>query len=98
MKDERHTNMLNNDRLTDISSKVLNIINEHLDDQSVMNVSIDSPFPEVNSITFITIVVALENQFNFEFDDEMLLLTNFPTVNEMIAYVESKVFSSSRNE
>ena len=45
----------------------------------------------VDSITFIKIVVALEGEFNFEFDDEMLLITAFPTIKSMIDYVESKV-------
>lgn len=45
----------------------------------------------VDSITFIKIVVALEGEFDFEFDDEMLLITAFPTIKSMIDYVESKV-------
>ena len=96
MELERNANILDN--LTDIPQKVLDIINEHLADQATVVVSMDSPFPDVDSITFIAIVVTLESQFDFEFDDEMLLLANFPTVNEMIAYVESKVTTCSRNE
>ena len=45
----------------------------------------------VDSITFIKIVVALEGEFDFEFDDEMLLITAFPTIKSMIDYIESKV-------
>lgn len=44
---------------------------------------------DIDSITFIKIVVALESEFDFEFDDEMLLITKFPTVKTMIEYVES---------
>jgi len=46
---------------------------------------------DIDSITFIKIVVALESEFDFEFDDEMLLITKFPTVKTMIEYVELKV-------
>lgn len=44
----------------------------------------------LDSITFITMVVALENEFGFEFEDEMLLTTNFPTVKALLKYVEEK--------
>lgn len=40
---------------------------------------------------YIKIVVALEGEFDFEFDDEMLLITAFPTIKSIIDYVESKV-------
>lgn len=45
----------------------------------------------VDSITFIKIVIALEGEFNFEFDDDMLLISTFPTVKSIIDYVELKV-------
>lgn len=73
-----------------IQNKVLDIIIQNLADQASSCVSIDSDFSEVDSITFIKIVVALESEFDFEFDDEMLLITNFPTVKSMVEYVMSK--------
>lgn len=45
----------------------------------------------VDSITFVTLVVALECEFNFEWDDEMLLITAFSTIRSMVEYVESRV-------
>ena len=55
-------------------------------------IKVDSSFADIiDSITFIKIVVALEEMFNFEFDDEMLLLTAFPTIKSMIEYVELKI-------
>ncbi|MDR1117387.1 MAG: acyl carrier protein [Oscillospiraceae bacterium] len=65
--------------------------------QTVLNeksliIQYDSNLGDIlDSITFIKIVVALEGEFGFEFDDEMLLITKFPTVKSMIEYVESKV-------
>lgn len=53
----------------------------------------------VDSITFIKIVVALEGEFDFEFDDEMLLITKFPTIKTMLDYTGSKIkemFTSNR--
>ena len=58
-----------------------------------INIDIDTSLADINldSIKFIKIVVALEEKFDFEFDDEKLLITEFPTVKTMIEYVESKV-------
>lgn len=57
------------------------------------DVTLETGFTEVDidSITFIKIVVALEREFNIEFDDDMLLITEFPTIISMIKYVESKI-------
>lgn len=73
-----------------IQNKVLDIIIQNFDDKASSCVSIDSNFSEVDSITFIKIVVALETEFDFEFDDEMLLINNFPTVKSMVEYVMAK--------
>ena len=47
----------------------------------------------IDSITFINMVVALEKEFGFEFDDDMLLMSLFPTFETMIDYVISKIVS-----
>jgi len=47
----------------------------------------------IDSITFITIIVSLEEKFGFEFDNEMLLITAFPTIKSMVDYVELKINS-----
>ena len=41
------------------------------------DVTLETSFVEagVDSITFVNLVVALESEFNFEWDDEMLLIT-----------------------
>lgn len=43
----------------------------------------------IDSITFVEMVVALEAEFNFEFDDEMLSLSNFETIGQLMDYVKS---------
>lgn len=55
-----------------------------LDEKSI-TINCDSALADIlDSITFIKIVVALEGEFDFEFDDEMLLITKFPTTKAMI--------------
>lgn len=77
--------------VTYITKRVLDIISENTNVQLSDCISEDSNFPEMDSITFIKIIVALENEFDFEFDDEMLLISRFPTIKPMIEYVEIKV-------
>lgn len=45
----------------------------------------------IDSITFIKLVVALESEFGIEFDDEMLIISKFPVVDDMISYIESQI-------
>jgi acyl-CoA synthetase (AMP-forming)/AMP-acid ligase II/acyl carrier protein len=78
--------------LNEVQSKAFNVIVSTLDSK-FGDITLETPFAGagVDSITFITIVVALEGEFEFEFDDEMLLITAFPTIKSMMEYVESKV-------
>ena len=78
--------------LSAVSQKAFGVIKSTLAPKNE-DVTLETSLGEVgvDSITFVTLVVALEGEFNFEFDDEMLLITAFPTIKSMIDYVESKV-------
>lgn len=45
----------------------------------------------IDSITFIKIIVSLESEFEFEFEDEKLLFSTFPTIQSIIDYVNEQV-------
>jgi amino acid adenylation domain-containing protein len=45
----------------------------------------------INSITFIKVIVAIENEFDFEFDDDKLSNKSFTDVKSIIEYVKSKI-------
>ena len=79
--------------LNAIQKKALSIIKSNLEAKITDEISLDTDFTSigVDSITFIKVVVALEVEFDFEFDDEMLLITKFPTIKTMVEYIESKV-------
>lgn len=81
----------NTNELGNVQQKAFEVIVSNLNSR-IDNVTLETSFggAGVDSITFITIVVALEGEFNFEFDDEMLLITAFPTIKSMTEYVESK--------
>ena len=44
----------------------------------------------INSILFVKIVVALEDYFAFEFDDEDLNFDKFETMNDVYTYIKEK--------
>ncbi len=86
------TQQNNKNELSDIQNQAFEVILSNLNEKEINNISIDTDFVSIgiDSITFIKIVVALESEFDFEFDDEMLLITKFSTLKSMIDYVESK--------
>ena len=51
---------------------------------------------EINSITSIKIIVALEDTFQIEFDNDMLDLQNFHTICDLTKYIEAKVGQNER--
>lgn len=76
-----------------VLSEVTNIILGKLKDNPNMVLESNTVLSEldINSITFIEIVVALEAAFDFEFDDEKLLFSALPTISSLAEYVESKI-------
>lgn len=82
--------------LTKLQKKIFDVIVSSFDPEVASTISLDAEFAGagIDSITFIKIVVALEEEFDFEFEDEMLLITNFQLVRTMIEYVESKVIEN----
>jgi surfactin family lipopeptide synthetase A len=81
----------NNDSFT-LEDDILNVIKSNVDQTIFGAVTLDTDLLSsgIDSITFMSTVVALEESFNFEFEDEMLLITKFPTLRSMVEYVASK--------
>lgn len=76
-----------------MKERILEQMQNSVKDQSIV-LNSDSALPDLlDSITFINMVVTLETEFGFEFDDDMFLITKFPTANDMMLYVESKIAS-----
>lgn len=46
---------------------------------------------QFNSIAFISLVVAIEGEYDIEFDDEMLLVSKFNTISDIGKYVLEKI-------
>lgn len=77
---------------TTLQQKAFEIIISNIDSQMLENISTDSELEGLglDSIKFIGIVVALEEEFKFEFDDKELFIEEFPTIKSIIDYVETK--------
>ncbi|MCP1132763.1 acyl carrier protein [Paenibacillus polysaccharolyticus] len=45
----------------------------------------------VNSISFIKLVILIENEFNISFDEERLDISYFPTIKDIVGYIESEL-------
>ena len=79
------------DALSSSQKDVLSVIASRLD-VKLDDITFDTGFADIglDSLRFIQLIVALEEEFKFEFEDEALLATNYPDVGSMIKYVESK--------
>lgn len=78
----------------DIKFKLLSIIKENAELVKDINISqYDEKLEDfgVNSISFIKMVVAIESEYGFEFDDEDLDFTKINTVNKLVEYIENKL-------
>jgi acyl carrier protein len=74
-----------------MKERILKKMQDVLNDKSIV-LNYDSVLSDLlDSITFMKMVVALEGEFDIEFDEKILLIENFPTVDSMINYVESKI-------
>ena len=90
---------LGNNRFSDSTaknnSKVFEVIAATLSESleiPMERVKIDEPLSELDldSINFVKLVIALETEFDFEFDDNKLLISEFPTVLSLVEYIEEK--------
>jgi len=87
------------DELSAIQKRAFEVIVSNLNEEVVDNVFWDTDFASIglDSITFIKTIVDLECEFDFEFDDEMLLITKFPIVKSMLEYVEAKLIDKNKH-
>lgn len=78
--------------VTEIQKRVLEIIKENLGAQvsKEIDLSTDLSKSGIDSIASIKMIVALETEFDFEFEDEMILISKYPTIKDLVDYVESK--------
>ena len=74
-------------KFQDIQNTVLSLILENLDEE--IEITYDSPLSNVgiDSVKIIQLVIALEEKFDFEFEDEMLSYQTLRNINSISDYV-----------
>jgi len=75
----------------EIREKIIKILSAHCDKENVyqyLHENDDLTQLGMNSISFIKMVVALEIEFDFEFEDEALDYNKFTSLNLLCSYVD----------
>lgn len=78
-------------RLEEIESKIISIMKENMDFDASVSVSDRIESLGINSISFIKIVVQIETEFGFEFEDDDLNYNVFQTLKDLVVYIKDKV-------
>lgn len=77
---------------SDLEQKILDTIKEALDkDWALINSDMGFSESGIGSISFVRMIVALEDAFGFEFDADMLVMTEFENLQSLINYVKRKI-------
>ena len=78
---------------TDILDKILKIVNDNIENGEVSSDKIDDELSALgmNSISFIQIIVSIEEAFNLEIPDEKLFIAEMGTVNKMLEVIMTQI-------
>ncbi|WP_042159255.1 hypothetical protein [Paenibacillus gorillae] len=81
---------MQNEILMIVTNLIKNIIGEEGNPDNI--IQMDSPISmKLNSINFIKMIVAVEEKYGFEFDDECLNPNYFTSMQFFISYIAKKV-------
>lgn len=73
-----------------ITNRVIEIIKENVElPEDILKMNGDTTFEDlkITSIDFIKIIVAVEAEYGFEFDDDELDYSNFNTIYDVVEYI-----------
>ncbi len=69
------------------SNKIIEIVKKNLSYSKDINKSNVLEDIGIDSLTFIKIIIEIENEFSFEFEDSAVSLYAFSTMQDLIEYV-----------
>lgn len=77
--------------MNEIQEKILKIVNESIEDTEINLDQLETDLSELgmDSLTFIRIVVTLEEEFDIEVPDEFLLISEMNTIQKIIKIISS---------
>ncbi|MDR2407856.1 MAG: non-ribosomal peptide synthetase [Bacteroidales bacterium] len=75
-----------------LDDEIFNTIKENIN-ENIRDLPPNSDFLSLglDSITYIKLIIALEEKFNFEFEEDMLVITSFQNIDSMIQYVKQRL-------
>ena len=75
-----------------IVEKVVEIIETHSKEEIKKDNIMELSFSDgiVDSLEFVSIIIDIELEFDIEFDDDMLLISNYENVGQLVDYIHSK--------
>ncbi|WP_034860608.1 phosphopantetheine-binding protein [Ruminiclostridium cellobioparum] len=76
--------------ICEIEQKIFELIKKNIANEK-MDILANLTDLGINSITFVKILIAIENEYDFEFDDDDLNFENFKTVSTLAKYVEDRL-------
>lgn len=78
----------------DIKQKIINLIGEKGKVEEGKEVNLDAPINAyLNSITYVQFLIAVEAEFDMEFDDSELDIVNFPNFSSLVDFVYGRLNS-----
>lgn len=77
--------------MSDLRERLLNIISVVLDREITVEISDDTKLADldIDSLSFIQIVVGIEKEFGIQFDDTMLDIESLPDFSQLEKYIEN---------
>lgn len=83
---------------TNILDKLLKIVNANVDNGEVNSDKFDDELLVLGmtSISFIQIIVSIEEAFNIEVPDEKLIITEMGTVNKMLEVIMTQIENDTK--
>ena len=75
-----------------IEDELISLYRKYMEDTEVVLLS-DTKMTdiEISSVDYIKVIIDIENEFNFEFDDDDLLPDRFEVVKDMVDYIYDKI-------
>jgi acyl carrier protein len=77
--------------MDEIAFKVIGKINETIQVPHNIDINCEIKSLGINSMNFIRIIVSIEDEFDFEFEDEYLDMSGFNTIKNLCEYVANKI-------
>jgi acyl carrier protein len=77
-----------------VETRLIKVFKENCEDTDLVDkIGLNDSLVELglNSVEFIKLIVIIEKEFEFEFDDDRLDYNKFSTLRDLVEYIESRI-------